>query len=142
MRIFTLRAESTADDMQMKGDFAEIVFFLWNTAVNLDNKKQKFRFQTCFHARVYEEEFYEGYLMTKLEPMVYFKTNMVECLDSAKIFKALAFLTARSQIHPTAEQRQALDSFVKGQDMFVSLPMGQTFFWWSDNLSWMQWLAH
>ena len=65
--------------------------------------------------------------MTKLEPMVYFKTNMVECRDSAIIFKALAFFTARSQIHPTAEQRQALDSFVKGQDMFVSLPMGQTF---------------
>ena len=54
--------------------------------------------------------------MTKLEPAAYFTPNLVECLDSSKNFKAIAFLTERSQIHPTAEQRQALRSFVKGQD--------------------------
>ena len=56
--------------------------------------------------------------------------NLAPSLESAEILKAFSFLNKRSQIRPTAEQRQALDSFVKGQDthlyfvsrIFISFP--------------------
>lgn len=59
--------------------------------------------------------------MTELESAVYFKSNMAGCLDWAHIFKKIAFLTERSQIPPTAEQRQDLESFITETRFFHPL---------------------